>query len=198
MKGFTCLRFFFFSCREVGERPRHWPRWGGHRNATESGYSARTFLEVSYDCSPSHLRQVQSLPDTQRTAGSLRTQEHPAYTHSGRDGFLCSMLFLWTGCHRSHTHQCIFFWQFASFISTQTCFWLPFICVAFQIDFMALYMCCNLKPTFLLVWALNILFSLASQFAWRQTDCRESHGKLERVHLDLLHPFKAHSNENHF
>lgn len=86
--GLTCLIFLnlFFAYRKVGARPGHRPWRGRHRDSAEPGNPAGTFLEVSYNCAPSDLHQVQSFSFTQRSAGGLWAQEHTAYTHSGKEG----------------------------------------------------------------------------------------------------------------
>lgn len=76
----------------MGARPGYRPWRGWRWKPAEPGYTPGTFLEVSYDSTPSYLYQVQPLPLTQRTAGGLRTQEHTAHTHSGKQGSCCSML----------------------------------------------------------------------------------------------------------
>lgn len=86
-----------FICREMGERPGHRPWRGRHWNPAEPGNPAGTFLEVSYDCAPPDLHQVQPFPLTQRAAGGLWTQEHTAYTHPGNENPSCRMLFTQIG-----------------------------------------------------------------------------------------------------
>lgn len=67
----------------MGARPRHRQGRDRNRNPAEPDGPTGTILEVSYDCSPSNLYQVQPLPLSQCVARGLRTQEHTTHTHTG-------------------------------------------------------------------------------------------------------------------
>lgn len=67
----------------MGARPRH--RQGRDRdwNPAEPDGPTGTFLEVSYDCAPPDLHQVQPFPLSQCVAGGVRTQKHTTHAHTG-------------------------------------------------------------------------------------------------------------------
>lgn len=80
----------------MGARPRHRQGRDRDRNPAEPDGPTGTFLEVSYDCAPPDLHQVQPFPLSQCVAGGVRTQEHTAHTHTGNgshtvhtDGLFC-------------------------------------------------------------------------------------------------------------
>lgn len=98
-------------CREVGARPSH-RSWRDRRwNPAEPGNTSRTFLEVSYDCAPSNLHQVQPVPLSQCTAWGLRTQKHTAYAHSGnvQAPVVAGCSPRWACLPRIHIHSLFFF-----------------------------------------------------------------------------------------